>query len=73
MGGVDAQALRVVLPVFDDGFIGCESLQCSESYCEVVGLQNVVQVFSHLLVSVIIVAFERGPLFAFGSCVRPDP
>ena len=57
MGWVDAHTLRVILPVFADRFIGCESLQGRTSCCDVGGFQNVVQVFSHLLVSVIIVAF----------------
>ena len=60
MGGVDEKALWFVLPVLDDVFIGCESLQCFESFGEVVGIHEVVQVFSELLVIFIIGAFDGG-------------
>lgn len=60
MGWGDEKALRFVLPACDDVFIGCESLQCFESFGEVVGIHEGVQVFSELLVIVIIVAFDGG-------------
>lgn len=60
MGWVDEKAVWLVLPGFDDVFIGCESLQCVESFCEVVGIHEVVQVFSELLMIFIIVAFDGG-------------
>ena len=63
MGWVDEKAWWFVLPAFDEVFIGCESLQCFESLCEDVGLQEVVQMFSELLVIFIIGAVD-GCLFS---------
>lgn len=62
MGWVDEKAFRLVLPAFDDVFIGCESLQRFKSFFEVVGAQEVVQMFSELLVIFVIVPFD-GCLF----------
>jgi hypothetical protein len=60
MGWVDEKAVWFVLPVFDDVFIGCESLQCCESFCEVVGIHEVARMLSELLVIFILIAFDGG-------------
>lgn len=75
MAWVDEKALWFVLPAFDDVFIGCESLECFESFCEVVDIQEVVQMFSELLVIFIIIAFDGGlfscSVHAFDLTIRP--
>ena len=75
MGWVDEKALRFVLPVVDDGVIGGESLECLESFCEGVGIQEVVQLFSELLGMFLIIAFDGGrfewSVHAFDLPIRP--
>ena len=46
--------MRFVFPGVEDVCIGGESLQGFRAFCDIVSIQEVVQVFSELLVIVII-------------------
>ena len=75
MAWIAVKAFRLFLPAFDDVFIGRKSLEGFKPFGEVVGTHEVVEMFFPLLVSFVVIAFDRRflqrPVHAFDRAVCP--
>src|ERR1017187_8125895 len=75
MGWVESQSVRFILPAFADEFVGGECGEGFESFGEVVGGDEVVEVRFSLIVAVVVVAFDGsffdGSVPAFDLSVSP--
>ena len=62
MDGIESKSIRFCLPAFADEFVGREAMERLESFGEVVGSDEVAEVDTQLVVGVVVVALNRGPL-----------
>src|ERR1700693_6115383 len=60
MDGVESKSIRFFLPAFADELIGREAMERLESFGEVVSGYEVAEVGSQLIVTVVVVALNRG-------------
>src|SRR5271166_3315615 len=59
MGRIESEPIRVFCPAFTGVFVGREAAQGLEPLCEVVGSQEGGDVFSKLIVAVVVIASDR--------------
>ena len=75
MERIERELFPLGCPCFADGFVGCEAFEGFEAAAEIVGVDEVGQVASELLVCFVVEAFDGGflecPVHAFDLSVGP--
>jgi hypothetical protein len=71
MGWIEGKSVWFVLPAFADEFVSGEACEGLEPFGEVVGGDEVAEVYSQLVVAVVVEALDGGLFDGSGSCARP--
>ncbi len=62
MDVIESKSIRFSLPAFADEFVGREAMERLESFCEVVGSDEVAEVDTQVVVGVVVGSAEPWPL-----------